>query len=219
MQILAKRRLYVDDLFNDLDDGTIVCNLVEILGKKPLWPKFIPAPKHRLHYIQNLSTAIKTVESYGVKLIAIGAEDLADRHQKLTLGFLWAIIAHFHVKEANKAKVLDWVRDKLDGEAEAKVVGKSLRAMEDGRVLAALLNKLEPETISPDDLLAGDPTELLKKVFEEAHDKFAIPMLLDAEDVIMGKVDDQSMMTCARLRPATYASHTHTRPKRIALHR
>ena len=61
----------VIDLVEDFRDGTKLCALVEVLTKKRL-PKWNPRPVNQHHHLENVSTALKAVESDGVKLVNIG---------------------------------------------------------------------------------------------------------------------------------------------------
>uniref|UniRef100_A0A914RFY6 Calponin-homology (CH) domain-containing protein n=1 Tax=Parascaris equorum TaxID=6256 RepID=A0A914RFY6_PAREQ len=73
--------------------------LLEVISGEPL-----PRPdrgKMRFHKIANVNKALEYIESKGVKLVSIGAEEIVDGNVKMTLGLIWTIILRFAIQDIN----------------------------------------------------------------------------------------------------------------------
>lgn len=55
----------------------------------------------RFHKIANVNKALEYIESKGVKLVSIGAEEIVDGNVKMTLGLIWTIILRFAIQDIN----------------------------------------------------------------------------------------------------------------------
>jgi actinin alpha len=53
----------------------------------------------RIHKVQNVNIALQFLESKGVKLVGIGAEEIVDENLKLILGMLWTTILRFDIQD------------------------------------------------------------------------------------------------------------------------
>lgn len=71
---LTQRSLAINDLQVDLSDGTLLHNLLEILGNEEVLPKTNKKAKLKLQKIENLNTCLKYVKAKNIKLVGIGAE-------------------------------------------------------------------------------------------------------------------------------------------------
>ncbi len=49
----------------------------------------------------NIFQALEYIESKGVKLVSIGAEEIVDGNVKMTLGLIWTIILRFAIQDIN----------------------------------------------------------------------------------------------------------------------
>lgn len=70
---LQPRNLQVENLAQDFSDGTILINLLEVIGDETLG-KYNKAPKLRLQKIENMNSALQFIKSRNVQLHNIGAE-------------------------------------------------------------------------------------------------------------------------------------------------
>lgn len=61
----------VQDLVEDLRDGTVLCSLVEALQGRRL-KGWSPHPTNQHHKLENVTTALQAIEDDGVKLVNIG---------------------------------------------------------------------------------------------------------------------------------------------------
>jgi hypothetical protein len=100
---LSRRGLKIDNVVNELEDGKILCQFLEIIGNESLgkWDK---NPKMRIQFVllirschfacafrlhffhskaQNVELALKYIQSKGVRLLNVGATDILDKNQKI----------------------------------------------------------------------------------------------------------------------------------------
>ena len=123
----------VEALDQDLGDGLLLVNLVEILTKKTV-PKIIKSPTTVIHKIQNCGLALKAIADAGVMQLGCAAEgisrpknfisypDIVEGNLKLLLGLMWSLILHFQImedtkdkgkKESAKDSLMQWLKDYL----------------------------------------------------------------------------------------------------------
>lgn len=88
--------LRIDDLINDLRDGTKLIALLEVLSGERL-----PVEKGRVlrrpHFLSNANTALQFLASKRIKLVNINPADLVDGRPPVVLGLIWTIILYFQV--------------------------------------------------------------------------------------------------------------------------
>ncbi|XP_033150837.1 nesprin-1 [Drosophila busckii] len=100
---LSKRvpPLRIDDLINDLRDGTKLIALLEVLSGERL-----PVEKGRVlrrpHFLSNANTALQFLASKRIKLVNINPADLVDGRPPVVLGLIWTIILYFQIEENSR---------------------------------------------------------------------------------------------------------------------
>lgn len=87
----------IDDLIEDLRDGTKLLALLEVLSGERL-----PVEKGRVlrrpHFLSNANTALQFLASRRIKLVNINSADIVDGKPAVVLGLIWTIILYFQVK-------------------------------------------------------------------------------------------------------------------------
>uniref|UniRef100_A0A7I4XY83 Calponin-homology (CH) domain-containing protein n=1 Tax=Haemonchus contortus TaxID=6289 RepID=A0A7I4XY83_HAECO len=96
----------VNDLFEDIKDGVLLCHLIEVLTGEALQVCRTRASK-RVHHIANLTTALTVLRRRGLELVNNNASDIADGNPRIVLGLIWQIILHFQI-ESNMALLREW---------------------------------------------------------------------------------------------------------------
>jgi len=96
--LLVKRNMKIIDLFEDLRDGVILVNLLEILTNEKS-ESYISKPKNRLQQLSNVQLALNVIDRWGISLVNFRAEHLVDKHSKMTLSLLWRIISKFQIQQ------------------------------------------------------------------------------------------------------------------------
>ncbi|XP_025834538.1 nesprin-1 isoform X2 [Agrilus planipennis] len=106
--ILAKRipPLKIEDLIEDLKDGTKLIALLEVLSGEKL-PVERGRVLRRPHFLSNANTALQFLQSRRIKLVNINSSDLVDGRPAVVLGLIWTIILYFQIEE--NSKVLEYL--------------------------------------------------------------------------------------------------------------
>ncbi|XP_037820489.1 nesprin-1-like, partial [Lucilia sericata] len=93
--------LRVDDLINDLRDGTKLIALLEVLSGEKL-PVERGRVLRRPHFLSNANTALQFLASKRIKLVNINPADLVDGRPPVVLGLIWTIILYFQIEENSR---------------------------------------------------------------------------------------------------------------------
>ncbi|EZA53954.1 Nesprin-1 [Ooceraea biroi] len=101
---LSKRvsPLRIDDLIEDLKDGTRLLALLEVLSGEKL-PVERGRNLKRPHFLSNANTALQFLQSKKIKLVNINSSDLVDGRPPVVLGLIWTIILYFQIEENTRA--------------------------------------------------------------------------------------------------------------------
>uniref|UniRef100_A0A158Q8X7 Calponin-homology (CH) domain-containing protein n=1 Tax=Elaeophora elaphi TaxID=1147741 RepID=A0A158Q8X7_9BILA len=96
----------VDDLFEDLRDGVLLCHLIEVLTGEAL-PVNKAKESKRVHHISNLTTALAVLRRRGLDLVNNNPADIANGNPRIICGLIWQIILHFQI-ETNVQLLKEW---------------------------------------------------------------------------------------------------------------
>ncbi|XP_018338972.1 PREDICTED: nesprin-1 isoform X6 [Trachymyrmex septentrionalis] len=101
---LSKRvpPLRIDDLIEDLKDGTRLLALLEVLSGEKL-PVERGRNLKRPHFLSNANTALQFLQGKKIKLVNINSSDLVDGRPPVVLGLIWTIILYFQIEENTRA--------------------------------------------------------------------------------------------------------------------
>ncbi|CAO1430422.1 unnamed protein product, partial [Diamesa serratosioi] len=190
----------INDLFQDLRDGSNLITLLEVLSGERLQRE---RGSMRFHMLQNVMTALNFLESKKIKLVNIRPDDIVDGNPKLILGLIWTIILHFQISDimvGNEESVtarealLRWARN-----STAKYPGVQINdftvSWRDGIAFSALLHRNRPDLIDWTNIRAKKSRERLDTVFNTMEKEYNVSKLLDSEDVDTQAPDERSMIT------------------------
>uniref|UniRef100_A0A7E4VFC1 Alpha-actinin, sarcomeric n=1 Tax=Panagrellus redivivus TaxID=6233 RepID=A0A7E4VFC1_PANRE len=196
---LRKAGTNIQIIEEDFQNGLKLMLLLEVISGEAL-----PRPdrgKMRFHNIANVNKALAYIESKGVKLVSIGAEEIVDGNVKMTLGLIWTIILRFAIQDISVGELsardglLLWCQRKTAPYDNVNVQNFNT-SWKDGLALCALIHRHRPELIDYSKLSKGDPIHNLNLAFDIAEKHLDIPKMLDAEDVAYSiKPDEKSIMT------------------------
>lgn len=187
----------IEDLGKDLSDGLLLVNLLEIISSKSI-PNYNKKPKIRAQKLENTGAALMFLKNEGIKLVAIGPEDITDCNLKLILGLIWTIILRYQIQKISGASgsakndLLEWVRKKIPECDVQNFTG----SWQDGRAVCHLTEALKPGAF-PEPLpnLVGRPgLENATKGEDAAERELGIPQILAPEDMVAA-ADELSTMT------------------------
>lgn len=196
-QYLNQRMMKINDIQKDLHDGLLLINLLEIISAKKFPPNsYNKQPKIRAQKLENTGVCLSFLKQEGIKLVAIGPEDITDGQLKLILGMIWTIILRYQIQNTGDGKtpkndLLEWVRKKIP-ECDVK---NFMDSWSDGRALCHLVEALEPGAFGPlDGLNPANGLDNATRGAAAAEDKLAIPTVMDPADMVAA-ADELSCMT------------------------
>eukprot|EP01122_Echinamoeba_exundans_P015580 TRINITY_DN745_c1_g1_i2.p2 TRINITY_DN745_c1_g1~~TRINITY_DN745_c1_g1_i2.p2 ORF type:complete len:659 (+),score=244.32 TRINITY_DN745_c1_g1_i2:93-1979(+) len=202
---LAKRGSKIEDVATGFKDGVALLQLLEVISDESVG-KFVMNPKMRVQQVENLDKALKFITAHDVKLVNIGAPEIADGNLKVTLGMIWSVILRFVIaglsEEGLSAKegLLLWCQRKTQNHKDRINNGNGVQdfhvSFQDGMAFCALIHRHRPDLINFDELNPENKLENLNKAFEICAEHLDIPKLLDAEDIVnIPRPDERSIMT------------------------
>ncbi|GAM28593.1 hypothetical protein SAMD00019534_117690 [Acytostelium subglobosum LB1] len=191
---LKERILKINDLGTDLEDGTNLINLLEIISSKKIL-KYNKQPKIRMQKIENNNMAVNFIKQEGLKLVGIGAEDIVDGQLKLILGLIWTLILRYQIQmsenDSPKAALLEWVRGQV--KPYGVRVDNFTDHWRDGKVLSALTDSLKPGVLNMN-TLSNDPFTDVNRAMDVALEQYDIPKIMDPSDMV-NLPDELSVIT------------------------
>jgi len=195
---LRKAGTQIENIDEDFRNGLKLMLLLEVISGEQL-----PKPdrgKMRFHKIANVNKALQFIESKGVKLVSIGAEEIVDGNVKMTLGMIWTIILRFAIQDISveemtaKEGLLLWCQRKTAPYRNVNVQNFHM-SWKDGLAFCALIHRHRPDLIDYNKLSRDNPLENLNTAFEIAEKHLDIPRMLDPEDMMNSvKPDERSVM-------------------------
>ena len=102
---MRKAGTQIDEINEDFRNGLKLMLLLEVISGEQL-----PKPdrgKMRFHKIANVNKGLDYIQSKGVKLVSIGAEEIVDGNLKMTLGMIWTIILRFAIQDISVEGLYD----------------------------------------------------------------------------------------------------------------
>lgn len=194
------RGVHVNDLVQDVSDGTVLIHLLEILSQESLG-RYAAKPKLRVQRFENANIALDFIKGRKIQLTNIGAEDIVDGNRKIILGLIWTLILRFTISDINdqglsaREGLLLWCQRKTACYNEVSVQDFST-SWNNGLAFCALLDIHRPDLMDYDSLDKSDHRGNMQLAFDIASKEIGIPDLLDVEDVCdVAKPDERSLMT------------------------
>ncbi|KAH8096066.1 hypothetical protein JL720_3415 [Aureococcus anophagefferens] len=155
----------------------------------------------RIDHVSNLSIVFRYINQT-TKITGIGPADVADGNETLILGLLWSLIVFFTARDlggvddvsALKKKLLRWAQKRTAKNPDVEV--RNLKdSFKGGRAFLAILHDVDAEG-SPYEPSAV-ATDNFKAAFDDAADKYGVPVLLDGDDADLWK-EEQGMARARR---------------------
>eukprot|EP01123_Difflugia_compressa_P016275 TRINITY_DN999_c0_g1_i1.p1 TRINITY_DN999_c0_g1~~TRINITY_DN999_c0_g1_i1.p1 ORF type:complete len:746 (+),score=196.58 TRINITY_DN999_c0_g1_i1:57-2294(+) len=190
---LVERMLKVEKLQTDFADGLMLINLLEIISSKP-FPHYNKQPRIQMQKLENLTFALKFLETEGIKLVSIDSSSIASGNLKLILGLIWTIILRYQIQVSGassaKAELLEWVRSKIP----EYNINNFVNDWSNGKAICALAEAVLPGQMNLPRDFSSDPVTNARMGMTKAKENMGIPEILDAEDMCYNP-DELSNMT------------------------
>lgn len=215
---LAKANLEpIRALPDDITDGVRLLQFLELLTEKSAGP-FKKDPTNRIQKIENCSKAIKFISNdLQIRLVGIGAEDLADGNLMLVLGLLWSSFRKLSLGSIGDSLKGDTEGNKTGGARKGKPEDDLLKwigeltqdydvpvasfkeSFNNGMAWAALVDRFDPDFLDFRAVSQMGAEERLNLIFDVAEKKLGIPKLLEVSDLISGNPDERSVVLYSSL--------------------
>ncbi|XP_032307117.1 filamin-C isoform X2 [Drosophila ananassae] len=192
---LRETGMQVHDWATDFCDGTCLCALVESLQTRPLKPSWNRRPANQHHYLENATTALKSIEADHIKLVNIGNVDIVNGNVKLILGLIWSLIVRYQIGRSKfppRKLMLAWLQAALP---DCKITNLTTD-WNSGVNLAALLDYCQPGLFPHWRSL--DPSQSVRnctQAMDMAQREFGVPKVLEPEYLASPWLDELSGMT------------------------
>ncbi|KRF97963.1 uncharacterized protein Dwil_GK21843, isoform B [Drosophila willistoni] len=192
---LRETGMQVHDWATDFCDGTCLCALVESLQTRPLKPSWNRRPANQHHFLENASTALKSIEADHIKLVNIGNVDIVNGNVKLILGLIWSLIVRYQIGRSKfppRKLMLAWLQAALP---DCKITNLTTD-WNSGVNLAALLDYCQPGLFPHWRSL--DPSQSVRNctnAMNLAQREFGVPKVLEPEYLASPWLDELSGMT------------------------
>ncbi|KAG5889994.1 hypothetical protein JTB14_035906 [Gonioctena quinquepunctata] len=244
---LSKRvpPLKIEDLIDDLKDGTKLLALLEVLSGEKL-PMERGRVLRRPHFLSNANTALQFLTSKRIKLVNINASDLVDGRPPVVLGLIWTIILYFQIeenrrqleyltqwestsslesagtstskdkwKQGARKTLLHWVSNALPSDSGIQIRDFGA-SWRDGIAFLAIIDAIKKNLINIAEMKKASNRARLETAFDVAENELGITRLLDPEDVDVPKPDEKSIMTYVAQFLHKYPEPKSTGPDAIA---
>lgn len=188
----------VNDVVDEIGDGILLINLLEVLSEQNFPGKYDQKPKMRVQKIDNLNRGLNfCFKECGVQMkVKPSAEDLADADEKRILGLVWSIMLKYmkfgddddqlNAKDA----LLLWVQNKTSSYGlKIENFGKDFK---NGMALCAILHKHRPNLLDYESLNPAKAMDNLALAQDAAEKYFALEKYITPEDIT--KLDENSMV-------------------------
>ncbi|KAK6631706.1 hypothetical protein RUM43_013770 [Polyplax serrata] len=191
----------VSDLFTDLQDGSKLLSLIEVLTNKNYKRE---KGSSRVHSLSNVDKALQILEENNVKLVGMSSECIVDGNQKLTLGLIWSIIMKFQVdmlkgsmaelhQSSLEKTLLAWCQHSTKNYPGVEVRNFTT-SWSDGLAFNAILHRWRPNLIDFEAVEQMRPISRLEHAFEFAERHLEIERFLDPEDIYTESPDKKSIL-------------------------
>jgi plastin-1 len=153
---------YVNDLYDDVKDGVLLCKVIDKLAPGTIdWSKVDKAPKNDFIRNVNSGIAIEACKTIGFKLVAVGGQDFT-KGNKVPVLTLVGQLVRFHYLQLIGGKTDDdlvkWANE-LVGDKAPAIANFRDKSLGDGKYLLNLLAGIEPRVINWDLVKAGATDE------------------------------------------------------------
>ncbi|KRH92795.1 Ca2+-binding actin-bundling protein (actinin), alpha chain (EF-Hand protein superfamily), partial [Pseudoloma neurophilia] len=147
----------------------------------------------------NLAHCVTIIESFGINLINIDADQLFNKNVKLTLGLCWSLILksisnQIMEKDNFKTVLLNWCKECVK-DYDIKIMDFST-SWKDGLAFNGILHHFSNDSFSFKDLINQSEEQRLRHAFDLAEKQYKIHPLLDIADLTDNILpDEKSIIT------------------------
>lgn len=195
-----KSEIKINDLCEDVKDGLVIIELLEIMSGKTFPDKKPKASKTRIQQIDNCVTALNFAKKDCNIKSDCAAENLVDGNEKPIMSLIFQIIIKYmKLDEEDEAStdvreaVILWLKNRTQGYEGVVIDDKQLaKSFHDGLAFCALIHKMRPKLIPFSTLSAENKIENLTLALDTAAKYCNVEKYLEPTDI--AKLDELGMI-------------------------
>jgi len=156
----------IQNLFEDLKDGTVLLRLMDKVQKELVDPKRLTkAPKNKYQCLENTNYVIELAKKLKISVVNIGGVDIYEKNEKLVLAIVWQLMRQSLLntlkeigngKEVTEADILHWANEKVPN---MKIDSFKDSSIKTGQFLCNLCHAVSPKSCNMEMVLAGETDE------------------------------------------------------------
>lgn len=200
---------HIDNLFTDLQDGTILLQVLDRIRPGIVaWTRVNRAPKLVFKKTENTDYACELSRAVGCKIVGFSGRNITEGHKLYTLALVWQLMrifilnflkemAHTQGRDITEANLVEMANQKLTSAGKPSRI-RDFRdpAIRNGIPLIDLVAAIEPRAITEEMIKRGDSAEdktMNAKYAIAAARKIGCAIFCVHEDITEGK--DKLIMT------------------------
>ena len=152
MNCLGMDDLYVNNLYEDVKDGTILLRVLDKIHPGCVeWKKVDKHPKNKFNKIVNCSECVDAAKKCGFSIVGVAGTDIHDGNKKLILAIVWQMMKHHTLKVlGNKTEddLVKWANETVD--KEPKIGSFKDKSLKNSLFFIQLMAVIEPRAINWD---------------------------------------------------------------------
>mmetsp|Transcript_1789 Transcript_1789/g.1800 ORF Transcript_1789/g.1800 Transcript_1789/m.1800 type:complete len:631 (-) Transcript_1789:462-2354(-) len=164
---------YINNLFEDLHDGTGILQLEDIVQPGVVnWKKVNKNPTSKFKKVENCNYAVNIGKEMGLSLVNIGGVDIVDKVKKLILAIIWQLMrkytllvlaqlaAHEGLTEVSEDHVIQWANQKVASSGKSSTMRNFKdQSLKNGIFLLDLVNAIESRAVNWELVTPGETNE------------------------------------------------------------
>jgi len=151
--------VYVQDLYDDCQDGVLLCRVIDKIAPGTIdWKIVNTSPKTIFDKNNNCNHAIASGKKLNLKFVGIGGTDITGGNKKLILAVVWQLVRLHYLKlvgDKTEDDLVKMANDLVGGKATS-ISSLKDKSMGDGKYLLNLCGAIEPRAINWDIVLPGE---------------------------------------------------------------
>ena len=152
MNCLGIEDLYVNNLYEDVKDGTVLLRVFERISPGCVdWKKVDKIASNKFKKIVNCNECVDAAKKCGFSIVGIGGTDIHDGNKKLILAIVWQMMKHHTLKVlGNKTEddLLKWANETVN--KEPKLGSFKDKSLKNSLFFIHLMSVIEPRAIDWD---------------------------------------------------------------------
>ena len=144
--------LYVNNLYEDVKDGTVLLRVFERIQPGCVdWKKIDKTPKNKFKKIVNCNECVDAAKKCGFSIVGIGGTDIHDGNKKLILAIVWQMMRHNTLKvlgDKTEDDLVKWANEMAN--KDPKIGSFKDKSLKNSVFFIAIMSAIEPRAINWD---------------------------------------------------------------------